>query len=216
MYQVHAAKIKLTLVLRPLERDGSTSRNAVERIVVLVHEAAPQQILLFFGSGGVLDMLGNLGQIELVDTLPVRTNRHGSLPLDALAPPATSSASSATATTASATTAASATATAAGTVPTGALGCVLVRRLAGIGSLALLLGVQQLESIHCLALAGGSDISAGLRLGRVDELEGAVLLGIDLVLELGVGALPIAAEATAVALPLLLGMITRGEVGCSS
>ena len=207
---------KLTLVLRPLERYGSTSRNTVEGVVVLVHEAAPQQILLFLGSGGVLDVLGNLGQIELVDALPVRTHRHGRLPLDALAPSATSSASAATATASTATAAASTAATTAGTVPTGTLGGVLVRRLAGIGSLPLLLGVEQLESVHRLALAGGGDVSAGLRLGRVDQLEGAVLLGIDLVLELGVGALPVAAEATAVALPLLLGVVARGKVGGSS
>ena len=198
----------LTFVLRSLEWDGSTSRNTVEGIVVLVHEATPQQILLFLGSGGVLDVLGNLGQIELVDALPVRTHRHGGLPLDALAPSASSSASTATATATAATTA--------GTVPTGALGGILVRRLAGIGSLALLLGVEELESVHRLALAGGGDVSAGLRLGRIDQLEGSVLLGIDLVLELGVGALPIAAEATAVALPLLLGMATRSKVCGSS
>ena len=203
----------LTFVLRSLEWDGSTSRNTVEGIVVLVHEATPQQILLFLGSGGVLDVLGNLGQIELVDALPVRTHRHGGLPLDALAPSATSSASTATAT---ATAAASAAATTAGTVPTGALGGILVRRLAGIGSLALLLGVEELESVHRLALAGGGDVSAGLPLGRIDQLEGAVLLGIDLVLELGVCALPIAAEATAVALPLLLGMVARSKVCGSS
>mmetsp|Transcript_6200 Transcript_6200/g.17332 ORF Transcript_6200/g.17332 Transcript_6200/m.17332 type:complete len:291 (+) Transcript_6200:2479-3351(+) len=203
------------LVLRPLEGHRHSRRHAVEGIVVLVDEAAPQQILLLGRSIGVADVLGNLGQVELVDALPVRPDRHGGLPLDALAPPAAAEASAATAAAPAASPAATAGPTA-GAVPPGALGGVLVRRLAGVGRLPLLLGVEHFEAVHGLALAGRGDVAAGLRLGRVDQLEGPVLLGVDLVLELGVGALPVAAEAAPIPLPLLVGMIGRGKVGSTA
>mmetsp|Transcript_1679 Transcript_1679/g.3664 ORF Transcript_1679/g.3664 Transcript_1679/m.3664 type:complete len:238 (+) Transcript_1679:696-1409(+) len=201
------------LVLRPLEGHRRPRRNAVEGIVVLVDEAAPKQILLLGRNRGVADVLGDLWQVELVDPLPVRPHRHGGLPLNPLPPSAATKAASASTT--STTPAATAGATT-GPVPPGALGGVLVRRLAGIGRLALVLGVEHLEAIHGLALADRGDEAAGLGLGRVDQLESLILLGIDLVLELGVGALPVAAEAATIPLPLLVGVVGGREVGSSA
>ncbi len=204
---------RLTLVLRPLEGYRHPRRNAVEGIVVLVDEAAPKQILLLGRCRGVADVLGDLGQVELVDPLPVRPDRHGGLTLDTFPPSAAASSPAASSSPAPAAAAAGPTT---GTVPPGALGGVLVRRLAGIGRLALLLGVEHFEAVHGLALPGRGDVAAGLGLGRVDQLESLILLSIDLVLELGVGALPVAAEATTIPLPLLVGVVGGREVGSAA
>ena len=161
-------------------------------------------------------MLGDLGQVELVDPLPVRPHRHGGLPLNTLAPSASTKAASASTAATTTTPPTPAAGPTTGPVPPRALGGVLVRRLAGIGRLALVLGVEHLEAIHGLALAGRGDEAAGLGLGRVDQLESLILLGIDLVLELGVGALPVAAEAATIPLPLLVGVVGGREVGSSA
>ena len=139
-------------------------------------------------------MLGYLGQIELVDALPIGTDGNGCLPIDAVPPSAPSAATEATAaaspSSASAPTAAAA---AAGTVPPRALRDALVRGRSCVGGLPLLPDVELPQAVHLLPLPRGGHEPSGLRLGGIDELEGLVFLGVDSVLELDVGTLPVAA-----------------------
>mmetsp|Transcript_20849 Transcript_20849/g.45468 ORF Transcript_20849/g.45468 Transcript_20849/m.45468 type:complete len:213 (+) Transcript_20849:1056-1694(+) len=182
--------IKL-LVLGSLEGDGSPGRNSVEDIVVAVKEAAPKKILLFRRGRRVGNVLGYLGQIELVDALPIGTDGNRCLPIDAVSPPAASEATAAASPSSAAAPTAATTAT--GTVPPRALRDALVRGRSGIGSLPLLPDVELPQPVHLLPLPRGRHEPPSLSLGGIDELEGLVFLGIDSVLELDVGTLPVPA-----------------------
>ena len=201
------------LVLHPLEGDGRSGRDAVVRVVVGVQEAAPEQVLFLERCIRVYDVLGYLGEVHLVHPLPVRPHGNGGLAVDAVAPTPPTPAPAPPAAAWPSAPAAARTAAPTWAVPPRPLGDVLVLGpRSGVGALPPLLGVELAEAVHLLPLAGGGDEAPGLRLGRVDKLEGSVLFDVRPVRELGVAALPVPPQAATIPLPEKVGLVRRGEV----
>mmetsp|Transcript_16888 Transcript_16888/g.23852 ORF Transcript_16888/g.23852 Transcript_16888/m.23852 type:complete len:376 (+) Transcript_16888:651-1778(+) len=179
-------------VFDPLKWHSTTRRDTVVLIIVLVEETAPKQIFLRSGSNllSCRNILGKLGKIKLIHTLPVRTDRHGCLTIHAVLPStAVSTATSKVCATSS---------------PLRLI--VSTTRLSTrfISTAGVELTKTLLVSTATASSGCNEALAARCRAWRgVHQLEAAFLLVVDLVLELKVLAL-IFAEATAVAVLMLL------------